>query len=59
MEIGLSDDGDEGHLGHSDEEGIKKLRDLPDDLPKSLNDRRSFPAHFPVETEIYDAWQGV
>ncbi|KAL4870979.1 hypothetical protein BDV12DRAFT_165036 [Aspergillus spectabilis] len=30
---------------------------LPDDLPKSLDDRRSFPAMQP-ETEMYDAWQG-
>ncbi|KAL4897218.1 hypothetical protein BDV59DRAFT_170137 [Aspergillus ambiguus] len=30
---------------------------LPDDLPKSLDDRRS--THFiPQETEMYDAWQG-
>lgn len=31
---------------------------LPDDLPKSLDDRRSVPV-FPQETEIYDAWQGM
>lgn len=30
---------------------------LPDDLPKSLDDRRSVPALQP-ETEMYDAWQG-
>lgn len=30
---------------------------LPDDLPKSLDDRRSFPA-IQQETEMYDAWQG-
>ncbi|KAI9812353.1 MAG: hypothetical protein M1832_000441 [Thelocarpon impressellum] len=32
-------------------------RELPDDLPKSLNDRRSVPS-FAAETEMYDAWQG-
>lgn len=32
-------------------------RELPDDLPKSLDDRRSVPA-FQPETEMYDAWQG-
>lgn len=32
-------------------------RELPDDLPKSLDDRRSIPA-FQPETEMYDAWQG-
>ncbi|KAL4810051.1 hypothetical protein BDV18DRAFT_130189 [Aspergillus unguis] len=30
---------------------------LPDDLPKSLDDRRSFPS-LQTETEMYDAWQG-
>lgn len=32
-------------------------RKLPDDLPKSLDDRRSFPS-YAGETEMYDAWQG-
>jgi hypothetical protein len=32
-------------------------RKLPDDLPTSLDDRRSFPS-YGGETEIYDAWQG-
>lgn len=31
---------------------------LPDDLPKSLDDRRSMPV-IPQETEMYDAWQGA
>jgi len=44
--------------GYGDEERQKKPRELPDDLPRSLNDRRSVPAHFPIETEMYDAWQG-
>jgi hypothetical protein len=35
-----------------------KPKQLPDDLPKSLDDRRSFPGLQP-ETEMYDAWQGV
>ena len=30
---------------------------LPDDLPKSLDDRRLSPVFRP-ETEMYDAWQG-
>lgn len=34
-----------------------KPRTLPDDLPKSLDDRRSVPT-FPAETEMYDGWQG-
>ncbi|TVY32485.1 Dilute domain-containing protein, partial [Lachnellula subtilissima] len=33
-------------------------RALPDDLPKSLDDRKNVPAHLPQETEMYDAWQG-
>ena len=33
-------------------------RELPYDLPKSLNDRR--PVHsYAGETEMYDAWQGM
>ncbi len=43
--------------GFGDEE-VKKPRQLPDDLPRSLNDRRSVPT-FTAETEIYDAWQGM
>lgn len=31
---------------------------LPDDLPKSLDDRKHVPAHYTAETEMYDAWQG-
>ena len=34
-----------------------KPRQLPDDLPKSLDDRRAVRS-FGGETEIYDAWQG-
>ena len=32
-------------------------RKLPDDLPTSLDDRRSFPT-YGDETEMYDGWQG-
>jgi hypothetical protein len=35
----------------------QRPRQLPDDLPKSLNDRRTVPS-FTGETEMYDAWQG-
>ncbi|KAJ5674073.1 Dilute [Penicillium macrosclerotiorum] len=34
----------------------EKQQELPDDLPKSLDDRRSVPVF--QETEMYDAWQG-
>lgn len=37
---------------------VQQPRELPDDLPKSLDDRRSVPV-FQQETEIYDAWQGA
>ncbi|KAI9784393.1 MAG: hypothetical protein M1816_000864 [Peltula sp. TS41687] len=32
-------------------------RQLPPDLPRTLDDRRR-PPHFGAETEMYDAWQG-
>jgi hypothetical protein len=53
MDIGDHDGGDIGGFG----EERKRPRELPDDLPKSLNDRRSIPT-FTAETEMYDAWQG-
>ena len=45
-----------------DEEGLEEKapqrRQLPRDLPKSLDDRR--PVHsYAGETEMYDAWQGT
>lgn len=48
----------------TDENGIHdaadtpKPRQLPDDLPRSLDDRRNVP-QIAGETEIYDAWQGA
>ena len=41
-----------------EDQGKRSSTALPDDLPKSLDDRRSVPV-FPQETEIYDAWQGL
>ena len=32
-------------------------RQLPSDLPRSLNDRRHVPS-YGGETEMYDGWQG-
>lgn len=52
MDIG-DNEGDLGFPGSSP----KKPRVLPDDLPKSLDDRKSVP-HYTGETEMYDAWQG-
>lgn len=37
---------------------IARPRALPDDLPKSLDDRRTVPI-YGEETEMYDAWQGT
>ncbi|KAH7040791.1 LOW QUALITY PROTEIN: uncharacterized protein B0I36DRAFT_419749 [Microdochium trichocladiopsis] len=36
----------------------QKPRALPDDLPKSLDDRRRMPTDLVQETELYDGWQG-
>ena len=45
----------DGDLG---ETSPKSGGQLPPDLPKSLDDRRTLP-HFGTEIEIYDAWQGA
>ncbi|KAG0159331.1 hypothetical protein PDIDSM_6853 [Penicillium digitatum] len=42
---------------HSPASFYENKQELPDDLPKSLDDRRSVPI-FQPETEMYDAWQG-
>jgi hypothetical protein len=47
---------------HDDEHGFDeqpKPRELPADLPRSLDDRKAFSAYGNVETEYYDAWQGM
>ena len=41
-----------------DEEPIGKPRELPADLPRSLDDRQNFSS-YKEETEYYDAWQGM
>jgi hypothetical protein len=60
MDIG-HDGGDIGGFGDDggfEDQPPKKLRALPDDLPKSLDDRKNVSTHFTQETEMYDAWQG-
>lgn len=37
----------------------QKPRQLPDDLPKSLDDRRNTSNAFREETEVYDPWMGM
>jgi hypothetical protein len=47
---------------HNDEHGFDerpKPRELPADLPRSLDDRKAFSGYGNVETEYYDAWQGM
>lgn len=39
--------------------GEKTSRPLPNDLPKSLNDRSHRPRELVPETEMYDGWQGT
>jgi hypothetical protein len=43
---------------HGFQDDPPAARQLPSDLPTSLNDRRPVSTYLPEETEIYDAWQG-
>jgi hypothetical protein len=52
MDPGESSEGENGFA-----ETQTRPRQLPDDLPTSLDDRRHTP-HMGPETEMYDAWQG-
>ena len=40
------------------QEQVERPRELPADLPRSLDDRQNFQS-YNEETEYYDAWQGV
>ncbi|KAI1846492.1 hypothetical protein JX265_004985 [Neoarthrinium moseri] len=51
------DFGDPDGGGFGDEQP-KKPRELPSDLPKSLDDRRHVTTELVRETEFYDGWQG-
>lgn len=55
MDLGDSNSGD-GDGDHKP--GDHKPRELPADLPKSLDDRRSRHVDLVPETEMYDGWQG-
>lgn len=48
-----------GHYDVEDDEHERspRTRELPSDLPRSLDDRKNFPS-YNQETEYYDAWQG-
>jgi hypothetical protein len=54
---GASEDSDPEYSDHSPASFHEAKQELPEDLPKSLDDRRSVPG-FQQETEMYDAWQG-
>lgn len=49
--------------GHEDDdfeeaqEEVERPRELPPDLPRSLDDRKNFRS-YNEETEYWDAWQG-
>ena len=43
------------HGGFGEDDG--RPRELPKDLPRSLNDRLATP-QLPTEAEMYDGWQG-
>jgi hypothetical protein len=40
------------------QEQVERPRELPPDLPRSLDDRKNFRS-YNEETEYYDAWQGT
>ena len=44
--------------GKGDNPPVSRQRSLPNDLPRSLNDRHPVP-EYGAETEMYDAWQGM
>ncbi|WPH00623.1 Hypothetical protein R9X50_00345300 [Acrodontium crateriforme] len=46
-----------GYEGENEEPETPRSPDLPEDLPRNLDDRKSFPG-YTQETEYYDAWQG-
>lgn len=46
-----------GEVEEEEHEELTRTRELPADLPRSLDDRMSFQS-YGQETEYYDAWQG-
>ena len=50
---------DEAGSDEEEQQHITRPRELPADLPRSLDDRKSYSYEPPQETEYYDAWQGV
>jgi hypothetical protein len=58
MDLGDSEGGFEGGFDAGPQGLPQKKRVLPDDLPRSLDDRRHVPTELVPETEMYDGWQG-
>jgi hypothetical protein len=58
MDIGDNGGDISGGFGEDELQARPKPRVLPDDLPKSLDDRKVVSTHYTPETEMYDAWQG-
>lgn len=50
-------DNDEGDLSGFNEAPVQKPRVLPDDLPRSLDDRKPVPQYTGGE-EMYEGWSG-
>lgn len=47
-----------GHRVEEEDEEQIESRELPSDLPRSLDDRQNYQI-YQQETEYYDAWQGI
>lgn len=47
----------EDDFEEAQEDHVARPRELPNDLPRSLDDRQNFSS-YNQETEYYDAWQG-
>ncbi len=50
-------DGDNDEFEEA-QEVVEKPRELPADLPRTLDDRQNFRS-YNEETEYYDVWQGM
>lgn len=48
----------EEHVDVQEEEPVKRPKELPADLPRSLDDRRPVSG-YQEETEFWDGWQGM
>lgn len=58
MDTGPPSEEEQGVAALSEpEEELPRVRQLPADLPTSLDDRRA-PAALDTGIEVYDAWQG-